>query len=57
MCGLRIVVHADELEELISMYQDQYGYFEELISLLEAGLGMYMYDLMIRLTLRIFEQD
>ena len=38
MCGLHIVVHADELEELINYYQDR-GYFEELISLLEAALG------------------
>lgn len=38
MCGLHIVVHADELEDLINYYQDL-GYFEELISLLEAGLG------------------
>jgi clathrin heavy chain len=39
MCGLHIVVHADELEELINYYQDR-GYFEELISLLEAALGL-----------------
>lgn len=38
MCGLHIVVHADELEDLINYYQDR-GYFEELISLLEAALG------------------
>ncbi|ESO91636.1 hypothetical protein LOTGIDRAFT_233411 [Lottia gigantea] len=38
-CGLHIVVHADELEELINYYQDR-GYFEELISLLEAALGL-----------------
>ena len=38
MCGLHIVVHADELEELINYYQDR-GYFEELITLLEAALG------------------
>ena len=40
MCGLHIVVHADELEELINYYQDR-GYFEELICLLEAALGNY----------------
>lgn len=40
MCGLHIVVHADELEELINYYQDR-GYFEELIALLEAALGMH----------------
>lgn len=39
MCGLHIVVHADELEELINYYQDR-GYFEELIALLEAALGL-----------------
>ncbi|XP_018584251.2 clathrin heavy chain 1 isoform X2 [Scleropages formosus] len=39
MCGLHIVIHADELEELISYYQDR-GYFYELIALLEAALGL-----------------
>ena len=39
MCGLHIVVHADELEDLINYYQDR-GYFEELMSLLEASLGL-----------------
>ncbi|XP_039266520.2 clathrin heavy chain 1 [Styela clava] len=38
-CGLHIVVHADELEELINYYQDR-GYFEELIAMLEAALGL-----------------
>lgn len=40
MSGLHIVVHADELEELINFYQDR-GYFEELINLLEAALGIF----------------
>ena len=39
MCGLNIVVHADELEDLINYYQNR-GFFEELISLLEAALGL-----------------
>lgn len=39
MCGLHIVVHADELDELINYYQDR-GYFDELISLLEQALGL-----------------
>jgi len=39
MCGLHIVVHADELEDLINYFQSR-GYFEELISLLEAALGL-----------------
>lgn len=42
MCGLHIVVHADELEDLINYYQDR-GYFEELISLLEAALGNFIF--------------
>ena len=56
MCGLHIVVHADELEDLIQYYQDRLvmasrldvtnniylfrGYFEELMTLLEASLGL-----------------
>lgn len=39
MCGLHIVVHADELEELINFYQSR-GFFQELIQLLEAALGL-----------------
>ncbi|XP_063694625.1 clathrin heavy chain 1-like isoform X2 [Bolinopsis microptera] len=39
MCGLHIVVHADELEELIGHYQSR-GFFQELIQLLEAALGL-----------------
>lgn len=39
MCGLNIVVHADELEDLINYYQNR-GYFDEVISLLESGLGL-----------------
>nr|AAW26877.1 SJCHGC02697 protein [Schistosoma japonicum] len=39
MCGLHIVVHADELSDLINYYQ-QRGHFDELIQLLEAGLGL-----------------
>jgi clathrin heavy chain len=36
-CGLAIIVHADELEELCWHYEKR-GHFEHLISLLEAGL-------------------
>merc|ERR1711970_717454 len=39
MCGLHIVVHADELVDLITYYQDR-GFFEELMALLEASLGL-----------------
>ena len=42
MCGLHIVVHADELEDLINFYQER-GYFEELIALLEAALGQFRF--------------
>ena len=33
------MVHADELEDLINYYQNR-GYFNELIALLEAALGL-----------------
>ena len=39
VCGLHIVVHADELEDLINFYQNR-GYFDELITLMEAALGL-----------------
>ncbi|XP_065664296.1 clathrin heavy chain 1 [Hydra vulgaris] len=39
MCGLNIVVHADELEDLIKYYESR-GYFEELITLMEAALSL-----------------
>jgi clathrin heavy chain len=39
ICGLNIVVHADELDELINYYLVR-GHFEPLIGLLEAGLGL-----------------
>ncbi|CAO3564591.1 unnamed protein product [Mortierella alpina] len=39
VCGLSLVVHPEELEELIRLYEHQ-GYFEELMALLEAGLGL-----------------
>lgn len=39
ICGLHIVVHADELEELINYYLTR-GHFNELIALLEASLGL-----------------
>jgi clathrin heavy chain len=39
MCGLNIVVHADELEDLINYYQNK-GLFDEVISVLESGLGL-----------------
>ena len=39
VCGLHIVIHADELEDLINYYQNR-GHFTELITLLEAALGL-----------------
>jgi len=51
ICGLHIVIHADELEGLINLYEGK-GYFDELMQLLEAGLGlerahMYVFYLVI----------
>jgi clathrin heavy chain len=39
ICGLNLIVHAEELQDLVRQYEKE-GYFEELISLLEAGLGL-----------------
>jgi clathrin heavy chain len=39
LCGLNIVVHADELEELINYYLSK-GHYKELMALLEAGLNL-----------------
>lgn len=39
ICGLNLIVHAEELADLVNQYERE-GYFEELISLLEAGLGL-----------------
>ncbi|KAI8996350.1 clathrin heavy chain [Trametes punicea] len=39
ICGLNIIVHAEELPALVQMYERR-GYFNEIISLLEAGLSL-----------------
>ena len=39
LCGLSIIVQADELEEVSQFYQAK-GKFEELIALMESGLGL-----------------
>jgi len=39
ICGLNLIVHAEELSDLVKQYEYN-GYFDELISLLEAGLGL-----------------
>lgn len=45
MCGLHIVVHADELQDLIDYYQDR-GHFEDLIgkiSYIQLSHFIYIY--------------
>jgi clathrin heavy chain len=44
ICGLNLIVHAEELSDLIRQYERN-GYFDELISLLEAGLGLGKYPI------------
>lgn len=39
ICGLNLIVHAEELSDLVHQYEYN-GYFDELIALLEAGLGL-----------------
>ncbi|WVQ80099.1 hypothetical protein IAT38_002200 [Cryptococcus sp. DSM 104549] len=39
ICGLNLVVHAEELPALLSLYERN-GYFDEIISLMEGGLGL-----------------
>jgi len=39
LCGLNIIVQADELEEISDYYQVR-GKFEELLALMEAGVGL-----------------
>ena len=39
ICGLNLIVHAEELADLVKQYERN-GYFDELIGLLEAGLGL-----------------
>ena len=39
ICGLNLIVHAEELQALVRLYETK-GYFEEIMSLLEAGLGL-----------------
>ena len=39
VCGLHIVVHADELDDLIKYYEHR-GHFNELIALMETALGL-----------------
>jgi clathrin heavy chain len=39
ICGLNIIVHAEELNKLLKDYEWR-GYFSEAIALLEAGLSL-----------------
>ena len=39
ICALHIIVNPDELEELIGSYE-KYGHFDEVIAVMEAGLGL-----------------
>lgn len=39
LCGLHIIVNADDLEEVSQFYQS-HGFFGELISLMESGIGL-----------------
>ncbi|WIA40738.1 hypothetical protein OEZ86_004423 [Tetradesmus obliquus] len=39
LCGLNIIVNADDLDEVSEFYQRR-GHFEQLMSLMESGLGL-----------------
>lgn len=39
ICGLNLIVHAEELPDLVKQYEWN-GYFDELIALMEQGLGL-----------------
>ncbi|KAF0366022.1 Clathrin heavy chain [Gigaspora margarita] len=39
ICGLSLIVHAEELQDIIRRYEYN-GYIDEILSLLEAGLGL-----------------
>lgn len=39
ICGLNLIIDAEQLQDLVKQYERN-GYFDELISLLEAGLGL-----------------
>ena len=39
ICGLNLIVHAEELPALLSLYERN-GYFNEIIALMEGGLGL-----------------
>ena len=39
LCGIHIIIHPDHLEDLIVFYE-RFGYYEELIALLEQGMAL-----------------
>eukprot|EP00210_Caulerpa_lentillifera_P001245 g1201.t1 len=39
LCGMNIIINADDLEEVSEFYQS-HGFFDELISLMESGIGL-----------------
>ena len=39
VAGMNIIIHPDHLDDLIKHYEE-YGYPDEMISLLETGLGL-----------------
>ena len=39
LCGLHVIIHPDHLEDLIQHYE-KFGYYEELILLLEQGMNL-----------------
>jgi clathrin heavy chain len=39
LCGLNIIINADDLEEVSDFYQRR-GFFEQLITLMESGIGL-----------------
>lgn len=39
LCGIHIIIHPDHLEDLITFYE-RFGYYEELIQLLEQGMSL-----------------
>ena len=39
LCGLNIIINADDLEEVSDFYQRR-GFFDQLITLMESGIGL-----------------
>lgn len=39
LCGLNIIINADDLEEVSDFYQRR-GFFDQLITMMESGIGL-----------------